>query len=135
MKLKVPSLNYCQHHQLKEVENSKCCSHCYDVGESMIDADASVKLHLHIVEVSIQHEAKLEVIQSSTSFVVKDSAGMAFVVAGDFVGAVVEVITVGRRREDLSKSVESGVPLVGAIMARLILAPPEVLTDVAIAQL
>ena len=101
----------------------------------MIDADASVKLHLHIVEVSIQHEAKLEVIQSSTSFLVKDSAGMAFVVAGGFVGAVVEVITVGRRREDLSKSVENGVPLVGAIMTLLIRSPPEVLIDVAIAQL
>lgn len=101
----------------------------------MIDADASVKLRLHIVAVNIQHEAKPEVTQSSMSFLVKDSAGMAFVVAGDFVVAVVEVITVGRRKKDLSKAVKSGARLAGATMGPLILEPPEVLTDVAIAQL
>ena len=101
----------------------------------MIDADASATLRLHIVAISIQHEAKPEVIQSSTSFSVKDSTGMAFVVAGDFVGVVVEVITVGRRRKDLSKAVQSGVRLVGLTMTRLILVPPEVLTDAVIAQL
>ena len=100
----------------------------------MIDADALATLRLHIA-VNNQHEGKLEVIQSSMSFLVKDSTGMAFVVAGDFVGAVVEVITVGRRKKDLSRAVKSGVRLVGATIARLILALPEVLTDVAIAQL
>ena len=52
--------------------------------------------HHWYIAISILHEETPEGIQSSMNFLVKDWAGLAFVVADGFVDIDVEVIAVGK---------------------------------------